>query len=682
MLKVGIVGCGEIANRHVSFIKNSSMATIIGVADTDKRRLESFSRRYGISSCHENIDALLAACKPEVVHILTPPFSHKELAIKAIQHGIHVYIEKPLALNSNEAREIYSEAERKEVKVCVGCNFMFDDCVQKAMEIIQSTKFGRIIYVEYFYGNDMRRYDRLRTTAENEIHWSYYLPGGVHQNYISHPLYFLSKLMGAPRNLSVVCKSTGALPQQLTDEIRVLLEWEKTIGLLALSYACKPYQHYIKIFGEKQTVCVDIRCFTTTVISSTRIPKAISRVLYNNLNQAAQLSLETMNNVVSFGIKRLYPYKGMDRLINVFYKSIIENTESPVSKELVLTAEETADKIFSQCRNLHLDFTPRPSRQPNIRKREKVLVTGASGYLGLFTVKRLIAEGYRVRAFVRKLSYIDQLEREGVEIFFGDIRHYESFREAAEGMDIIVHLAAAMNVPASEYEDITVGGVRNLIRISNELEIKKIVYISSMSVYDRSEGNGGKRITEDYPLEKRPHERGAYTLSKVMAEKLVLQELAKDRENWTVLRPSIIHGPGKTIAMKQIGGFQLTDNLKIVFGSGEKRLRLVRVEDVVEAIYLSIANPKSRGKIYNIVGDELISKKEYIEKSMGVDGRNGLTLYIPYPLIYGAVYLQELLFKILKRKPFLTRYRLRASNVELNIDNLLIKQDLGWKPIY
>ncbi|MEM2146429.1 MAG: NAD(P)-dependent oxidoreductase, partial [Candidatus Jordarchaeaceae archaeon] len=178
------------------------------------------------------------------------------------------------------------------------------------------------------------------------------------------------------------------------------------------------------------------------------------------------------------------------------------------------------------------------------------------------------------------------------------------------------------------------------------------------------------------------HERGAYTLSKVMAEKLVLQELAKDRKNWTVLRPSIIHGPGKTVTLKQIGGFQLTDNLKIVFGSGEKRLRLVRVEDVVEAIYLSIANPKSRGKIYNITDDELISKKEYIEKSMGVDGRNGLTLYIPYPLIYGAVYLQELLFKILNRKAFLTRYRLRASQVELDIDNLLIKQDLGWKPIH
>ena len=71
----------------------------------------------------------------------------------------------------------------------------------------------------------------------------------------------------------------------------------------------------------------------------------------------------------------------------------------------------------------------------------------------------------------------------GVEIVFGDIRHYESFYEAALGMDMIVHLAAAVGVPKSEYMEITVGGVNNLIRIVNEIRPKKVIYMSSMSVY-------------------------------------------------------------------------------------------------------------------------------------------------------------------------------------------------------
>ena len=673
-MKVGIVGCGEIARKHITFIRSIRNTEIVGISDNNYNQLEKYSKQYNINNRYESLSQMIASQKLDVVHILTPPFSHKALALEAIEKGIHVYIEKPLALNSDEAKNIYNAAKFHNVKVCVGVNFMFDPCVLKTLDIINEPNFGRIIYIEYFYGSNMRRYDRLKTTKENEIHWSYYLPGGFHQNYISHPLYMITKFIGKPKNIQAACQSSGALPQDLTDEIRVLFEGEKNSGLLALSFSCEPYQHYIKIFGEKQAVKINIRDYTTTFIKTIQLPKVLTRVIFNNLSEAYQLSTSTISNIWQFLTGRLVPYQGMGTLIEMFYKSIESNVVSPVPPDLVLTAEEIADKIWRQCRNLHLDFNVRIGSQKNIIQKEKVLVTGASGFVGLHTVRRLVKEGYKVRAFVRKLSYIKQLEELGVEIYFGDIRNYESFKKASEGVDVIIHLAAAMNVPSSEYEEITVEGVKNLIKIAKVLNISKIVYMSSMSVYDREGKLKDFKISEDYILEQYPEKRGAYTLSKVKAEKLVLQELYSTDTRWTILRPSIIYGIKKRISFKQIGGLAIGDKIRIVFGSGRKKLRLIHVEDVIDAIILSIKNNQSDGKIYNVGSENLITKKKYIQNHF----KNGITIFVPTLIIYLGIYFQEILCSILGRKPVLTRSRFLTSQKDLTLDYSKILNDLGW----
>lgn len=674
-MKVGIIGCGEIAIRHISFIRSIANANIVGIADKNTIQLEQFSKRYQIPNCYKNLTEMINSGKVDVLHILTPPFSHKKIALEAVRNGIHVYIEKPIALTLEEAREIYDEARKNNIKVCVGANFMFDPCVLKAIEEINKPGFGKVIYIEYFYSNDIRRYDRRKTTKDNEIHWSYYLPGGFHQNYISHPLYMLTKFIGKHQNIYVVCKNSGMLPQDLTDEIRVMIEGENIIGLLALSYSCEPYQHYIKIFGEKQTIKIDVRNYTTTFFKTNRLPKSITRIFYNNLNEAFQLSVATISNVWNFITGKLVPYQGMRILIKMFYDSIKKDLESPVPPDLVLNAEEIAEKIWNQCHNLHLDFNPRPNAQKNIKYKEKVLVTGASGFLGIHTVRRLVAEGYRVRAFVRKLSNIRKLEELGVEIFFGDIRHYDSFKKAVEGNDIIVHLAAAMNVPHNEYVEITVEGVKNLINLTRDLNISKAIYISSMCVYDRKSCKENQVLTEEHILERLPEERGAYTLSKVQAEKLVLEELHTAKTKWTILRPAIIFGE-KNVPLKQIGGLSIGSKMRLIFGSGKNKLRLVHVEDVVKAIILSIKNNKYDGEIYNIVSDNLVSRREYLTHFYN----QGLNIYIPYFIIYLLVYFQEIICAVLKRKPYLTRYRLMASQKNLNFDSTKIKTDLGWKP--
>jgi predicted dehydrogenase/nucleoside-diphosphate-sugar epimerase len=675
-MKVGIVGCGWIAEKHISFIKSISIADLVGIVDSDPERVREFASKYKITNYYTKVDELLERHDIKVIHVLTPPYSHKEVALYAIKKGIHVYIEKPISLTADEVKEIYDEAASFGVKVCAGYNLLFEPLFLDALRQIESPAFGKVIYVESYYGINIRRYDRMKTTKENEIHWSYHLPGGFHQNYISHPLCLLIKLLGKPRSLNVVCRQTGALPQNLTDDIRVIFEGEKGTGILGLSYACEPYQEYLKIQGEKQAIEIDWTTMTKLTHKNVRLPVAVKKVLYNNLSRAFQRSTSSFRNAFNLVRKKINPYQGIKNLIEEFYRSIEENRDPPLSADCALITEKTAEEILGRCSGVHLDFTTRPGSQKDIKREETILVTGASGFLGLATVKGLIREGYRVRAFVRKLSYIDKLEKLGAEIHFGDIRNYESLKRAIEGVDIVIHLAAATAGPAEEQEDITVGGLRNLIEIVQEIKVPRVIYMSSMSVYDVSDCERDQVLKEDHILERRPEERGAYSYSKTQAEKVALNELSQDSTKWTILRPSAIFGPGKTGSI----GFSVGNKFRVIIGPAAVKLRLVHVDDVVEAIILSIQNDKSAGEIYNVNHPDRISKKEYIKNYVIPKTGRGLNIYVPFKVFYAGAFLVEKIFPLLKRKPFLTRYRLISSQKDVTFSSSKALNELGWRP--
>lgn len=681
MLNVGIVGCGWVAEKHISFINANPNSNIVGIVDSSNAILEKTASKYNIGSSNifNTLNDLLAKKKVDVIHILTPPFSHKKLALDAIREGKHVYIEKPLALNHLEVEEILKMAKDKRVLVCPGYNYLFDPIVSKALKIIQSDSFGRVVYVESYYGMNMRRYDRLKTSKDNDIHWSYTLPGGFHQNYITHPLYMCLKFIGKIKNISIDCRSMGAIPQHLTDEIRVLINGENATGLVVQSYSCEPYQHYITIYGEKQAIKIDWRNISLIQYRKHRLPDALNRVMINNLDLGWQYTKQSVSNFFGFATKRAVPYHGMKLLIDKFYHSIQNASPPPISKDLILSTEIASDRIYEAIPKKHLDFEPRTSSQQNPQYKGKVLVTGASGFVGKEVVKHFMAKGYYVRAFVRKLSYIDELEQLGVEIVFGDIRHYPSFRKAAEGMEHIIHLAAALGVPADDYMEITLGGVHNLIRIVDELKPIKVVYMSSMSVYDVIDCKPGTVLDENQIYERRPQERGAYTASKLEAEKAIKDILSNSNTSWTILRPSMIINSRSAGFIKSIG-LSFGQRLRLIFGMGFDKLRLIPVEDVVNVITLCIESPISRSKIYNINHPDRINKREYLKIISNNNPNKSWNIYIPHFFMRGIIYIQEKVFTILNKKPILTIYRYNTAQKNNYFSTDKISNELKWCP--
>ena len=675
-MKIGIVGCGLNSDYHINFARSYQDAEIVGVVDKDLERAGICAAQYDIKKIFKNVRELVDQERPDVIHIVTPPTAHYSLAKEAILMKCHVLIEKPMTLSVHEARELYDLAEENGVKLCTMHNHFFDPCMIKAREMIAEGKVGKIINVESYYGLNTRIDAFRKYPSPNVLPWIYTLPGGVFHDFMAHPLYVMLPYTGKPQEIQVMEKSFGELPQNISDELRILIKGEKAFGVLTFSFAAKPHLHFLRVYGTKMMINVDFNTMTTTLHPVSHLPKAAQKATYN-LSGSWQLFTNTVSNVWNFGRGKLRPYQGMKVLIHKFYDAVNGKEEIPVSKEEALMVIETMDEIWKRIKNTRLDFT---IRNPGAAgKGDKILVTGATGFLGKRLVELLGQKGHPVRALARKLSNIEKLRKLNTEIFFGDVADVESLKPAFEGIDFVIHTAADTSGNEEEGQLSTIQGTKNIVALCEEFKIKKLVYISSCSVYGVADYKNGQIVTEESPLERFPKKRGAYSHSKLEAEGIVHQAMNNGSVPIVCLRPGTIYGPGGEVFTPMMG-FNLGQKLFAIIGPGKFVLPLVYIDNLVEAILASMESGAANGKLYNVVDQDRLTKRGYTDLLLKRLYPKAHYLYVPYKLLYPTVFVQELLLILLKRRPFLTRYRLVSSQKNIVYDASKITNELGWKP--
>lgn len=308
-----------------------------------------------------------------------------------------------------------------------------------------------------------------------------------------------------------------------------------------------------------------------------------------------------------------------------------------------------------------------------------VLVTGASGFLGSRTVALLSEQGCRVHALVRKTSRVDHLQLPDVTIFRGDVAEAESLRAPFEGAEYVVHAAADTSGTEEGGRLATIQGTRNILECCASYRLRKLVYISSCSVYGVASYENGQLVDENSPLERFPEQRGAYSWAKLEAEKLVARFMTEEEVPVVCLRPGTIYGPGGAVYTPMIG-FSLGKSLFAVIGNGEFVLPLVYLDNLVAAIISALTNQKSDGQIYNVVDPDRVDKKRYLDGVIRKLYPRSRSFYIPYSLLYLLVLAQERLLGVLKRQPVLSCYRLSSSQKSIVYDATKIARDMDWRP--
>ena len=337
-MRVGIIGCGVVSEGHIHHIRRITGVEIVGVCDTDKERAQEISHRFGIRHIYRDAVDMLKERVPDVVHILTPPDTHKELSIQAMEAGCHVLVEKPMALNVKEADEMIAASRHHRVTLGICHNHLFDPAVLEAKELVARGAIGRVIAVEIFWMPYLAG-NRYRTTQ-----WIYELPGGIFHEVAPHPVYLQMEFLKTLRVVSALSKKTGSDLPTPSDELRVLFDGESGQGSLSISVCANPYLVFLNIYGTDMSIHVDIINNTLVKFKRSGLGK-ISKALVN-IDHSLQLLSKTITNTI--GTLQGRRTLGHGILIEKFYESLRKGTDPPVTGEDGRAAVAVLDQIWAK----------------------------------------------------------------------------------------------------------------------------------------------------------------------------------------------------------------------------------------------------------------------------------------------------------------------------------------------
>jgi len=664
------VGCGRISDTHIETLKTLPNVEIVAVCDLNATTARDQAARYAIPGVYTDMEQMMREVQPNVVHLLTPPGTHRALATIAARHHAHMYIEKPLASCEEDARCILEAARNAGVHVCPGHSLLFDPCFLEACRRIDQGEIGEILCVRADQGF---AYESAARGAV--IPWSYTYDWGIFDNLMTHALYMACHFLDKPGEPQVVAFSPGHIREAAVEEVRVLIPSATAIGEVSLSMCAAPESNRLEVIGTKGRITVDFVTLTVVSYRNSGLPSFVDRFT-SNFRTAA--SLIAAGTGVVFGILtgRVKRYMGLRGLIQDFYQCLQKGQAPTVRPEHGLLNIRLMDQIKSSCAG----FVKRrePLALPTVSTaRPKTLVTGASGFLGGRVAERLASEG-PVRAMTRLLSRARPVAN--VEWIRCDLGNEKELRAALDGIETVFHCAALAGPPGSlqEYEEANVNGTVRLARLAAEAGVKTLVYVSSLAVYGIPKGRSPE-VDETAPYDERAAERGFYTQSKLAAEKALLEYAAAHTSpRIVVLRPGSIYGPGVALPT---GNLQLPSSIKrpIIAGSRAVPTALVYIDNVIDAMLAAAHSDVHSGSVYDVV-DSDVNQGE-VGRILGEVSQGYIRpLFVPYVVVWSMMLGVDLISLIRRRELGTARYRLQRTLANMRFKCTAARNELKWTP--
>jgi len=307
----------------------------------------------------------------------------------------------------------------------------------------------------------------------------------------------------------------------------------------------------------------------------------------------------------------------------------------------------------------------------------EALVTGGNGFVGHHLVPALLERGYRVRVLALAGEDTGWLEARGVEIHRGDIRRPETLVAAVKGADVVLHLAAMMDVwrPIEDYRAVNVAGTENVCRAALEAGARRLVHMSSSSVYGMGHG---RPADEDFPLT--PFQ-DPYPVTKAEADRLVQRMIREDGLPAVVIRPDQIFGPGDHLHFGQMAD-RLLAGRGIIVGSGRNALPFVYVTDAVAGLLLALEHERAVGGVYNITNDQPLTQLELMSAIAQEVGARPPRIHVPYRALYAAGWAAERFGSKAGsgRRPPLTRLGVAFFGLDSRYAIGKARRELGYAP--
>jgi len=308
----------------------------------------------------------------------------------------------------------------------------------------------------------------------------------------------------------------------------------------------------------------------------------------------------------------------------------------------------------------------------------RILVTGATGFIGSHLVENLLPTGHQVRVLIRRepVEYpFSWLSDNSVEIVKGNITNTADVAKATKNRDVIFHLAAMLGkwgVPGQTYHEVNVSATEALITQSLEAGVEHFIYLSTAGVM-------GWLTTVPADIDHPYAPVSLYEKTKCQAELKVKQAITEKNLPATIIRPSHVYGPRDPNTVKLFKMMKLGRVFPVI-GGGHSLFQPVYVDDMIQALISCVSTKAALGKTYIVAGSEAITFREFFDLSAKLMGYRTLLMSFPLSLARLAATVSEGLGRIVNREPPLTLSRVDFFSRQQAYSIARIQEDTGFVP--
>jgi nucleoside-diphosphate-sugar epimerase len=307
----------------------------------------------------------------------------------------------------------------------------------------------------------------------------------------------------------------------------------------------------------------------------------------------------------------------------------------------------------------------------------RVLITGGNGFVGRHVVAALQGRGCPVRVLALPGEDTRWLRSHGIAVYEGDVRDPKTLAAPMCGVGAVLHLAAMMDVwrPIEDYRAVNVTGTENVCRAALAAGARRLVHMSSSSVY----GMGlGQPADESFRLAPFPD---PYPITKAAGDIAVQRMIAEDHLPAVIIRPDQIFGPGDHLHFGRMAA-RLRAGKGIIVGPGDNALPFVYVTDVVQGLLLALDHPNAVGQAFNITNDSPLTQQQLLETIARETGGIPPRIHVPYRALYAAGHIAERVAALTpsRRRPPITRLGVAFFGTDNRYAIGKARRDLGFQP--
>lgn len=354
MLKIGIIGCGKIADQHAINIQRTAKGEILSACDTELLMAEQFAGRFQVPYHYADVTEMLNSISLDVVHITTPPASHLPLAKLCIDAGCHVYVEKPFTLDTAETVELLDYASKRNKLVTVGHNLQFTHASNRLRQLIHKGYLGGDpIHMESYYCYDLRIPKYAMSVLGDDNHWVRKLPGKLLHNLISHGISKIAEYIDDDNPevqvLGFPSRTMHAINQKdIIDEVRVTIKSSKgATAYFTCSTQFKPALRSFRIYGPSNAIALDEDQQMLFKLRGNRHKSLLNFFVPSFIGVHQNIS-NLFFNAWKFIRNDLHADHGMRHLMDSFYSAVKLKSEPPIPYNQIILVSHLLDTIFHQ----------------------------------------------------------------------------------------------------------------------------------------------------------------------------------------------------------------------------------------------------------------------------------------------------------------------------------------------